>query len=134
MNRTTIIGSRLPASCVVKLDSNGGRKRDLGRPEEVDMDFTLQIDRINNELAKAYGGGRPMAKALAASPTTKDDDNAAGEMISGDEFLEKALQAVGRKHISTAQLIEAEARINSGKRPSATVIKAVMSGTPYWPF
>jgi hypothetical protein len=97
------------------------------------MNFTRQIARINNELAKAYGGGRSMAKAHAAASTPKDDE-VPGEMISGEEFLEKALQAVGRKHISTTQLIEAEARIRAGKRPDPTVIKAVMSGTPHWPF
>jgi hypothetical protein len=100
-------------------------------------DFSQEMAKINNELAKAYGGGRAMAKAIAAPAASKEDGGSPGEtgsMIGGEEFLEKALQAVGRKHISTTQLIEAEGHIRAGKRPPAAVVRAVMTGTPYWPF
>ena len=94
--------------------------------------FTAEVARINSELAKAYGAsGRTMAKALSGGDVVEPET---GTMITGEEFLEKALQSAGRRHITTAQVYEAQAAIQAGQRPPAQIVKAVMTGTPYWPF
>jgi hypothetical protein len=91
--------------------------------------FTRQMDRINNELAKAYGGGRPMAKALGESSTPEP-----GMTMSGEEFMAKALKSQAAGHISASQLTECELHINACKAPPAAITRAVVNGVAYSPW
>ena len=111
------------------------------RAEEDDMSkFTTDINRISDELTRAgssiglmkahmSGGGGIMAKALSSEPAAESANT-----MSGEAFMAKALEAVGRGHITTTQLTAAELRLRDGKLPDPMVARAVLTSQPYWPF
>ena len=106
--------------------------------------FTARLDGLTRDLAKAHGStgmakthpvgarigsARPLAKALTPEPEAISDN-----IMSGEVFMAKALESVGRGHITTTQLTNAEFRLREGKLPDPQVVKAVLTGTKYWPF
>ena len=54
--------------------------------------------------------------------------------MSAEAFMDKAMAAVKRGHISAIQLTTSEMRLNNGKLPERQVIKAVLSETEYSPW
>lgn len=93
--------------------------------------FSSALDRINAELAKAYGS--PPAPTMTKAHDAAAPGHSAGTMDEG-EFMEKALAAVSRGHLTTTQLIETEMRIQNGKQPDPQIVKSVVRGVPYSPF
>ncbi|HXA39667.1 MAG TPA: hypothetical protein VNW53_11750 [Phenylobacterium sp.] len=96
-------------------------------------EFNAGLDRLNDELAKAYGAPPQMTKSTVAGAfgSPKDDDEAPGEMISGPEFMAKALKAHKAGHITSQHLTTAELSINARKAPPPKIVKAVMRGEHY---
>jgi hypothetical protein len=102
--------------------------------------FTSALARLTRDVAAAH----PNPAMMKADPPSRGRIVATGlvaeagadpeSTMSGEAFLEKALAAVGRGHISTAQLHEAEQYINQGKVPPRPIVKAVLLEQKYWPF
>jgi hypothetical protein len=92
--------------------------------------FDQQLSRLQQQVDKFYEeGAPPLAKGnAAAEPAT------ASKVMSGDEFMAKALCSVAAGHITTAQLTEAEYCITAGRRPAERIVRAVVDGVAYNPF
>lgn len=92
--------------------------------------FDQQIAHLNDQLAEAYAGeNRPMSKALKQPASA-----GAKTLISGEEFMMKALDSVSKGHITASQLTECEMMINSHRPPPAAIAKAVVNGVKYSPW
>jgi hypothetical protein len=88
-----------------------------------------QLAHLRQQVDKFYTPpGAPMAKANPPSETGKVPQ------ISGEEFMAKALVSVGKRHLTTAQLTEAELCINAGKRPPEPIVRCVIDGVAYSPW
>lgn len=92
--------------------------------------FDRQLARLQQQVDTFYiQPAEPMAKA-----TLLGDQSPAPRMMSGEEFMAKALTSVGAGHISAAQLTEAEYCIRAGRRPPERILRAVVDGVEYNPF
>ena len=88
-----------------------------------------KLAALQGQVAKLSGEGRGRKTAVSVldKPTTLAKSEGAADGVTGEEFLVKCLDAQKTGRISGLEVSIAEAHINKGQQPPASIVQRVLS-------
>jgi len=125
-------GADLIKSLVARIEGNESSVlKVLGETAKVALAQGELIKSLQADLAalKSEGKGRKAVLAITEKPAPKTEElrkSEAGDGLTGEEFMAKAMSAQAAGRINGTQVAIAEAHINAGKNPPLDILKAVL--------
>lgn len=102
------------------------------RPVQAPAVPVTGFDLIKAQLGLGADGTASVGRVLANGEVA--ERVGPGNKMSADEFLDLAMEAVARGHLTTTQLSTAEFQLRAGKLPEPAVVRAVLTKQKYSPF